>query len=122
ELAAGQYRLALQSLAGREDPPAVLTCSALHGRGGESVWEAVAGRHARLAATGGLAERRRRQDPPRPWAPGEDQLRQAVRNRPGVKEIRGDLERQVLDGITPAAVAARRILETFGSPPGGPPN
>jgi LAO/AO transport system kinase len=40
ELAAQQYRTALQPLAGRrEDAPPVLTCSALYGQGVEAVWE-----------------------------------------------------------------------------------
>src|SRR5439155_25541335 len=57
ELAAQQYQRALQQRAGRhEDMPAVLTCSALHGQGVDTVWEAVARRHARLAANGALSE------------------------------------------------------------------
>src|SRR5262245_35416005 len=42
ELAAQQYQTALQSLAGRQDDtPAVLTCSALEGRGVDAGWGAV---------------------------------------------------------------------------------
>src|SRR5262249_23937392 len=63
EFAAEQYRMALQSLAGRHaDPPAVLTCSALPGEGVGEVWAAVETRQRRLTATGELAERRRRQN------------------------------------------------------------
>src|SRR6516162_9289291 len=52
ELAAEQYRMALESLAGRQgDPPAVLTCSALTGEGVDAVWEAVERRHGRLQAS-----------------------------------------------------------------------
>src|SRR5262249_19341160 len=76
QLAAQQYRQALQSLAGRaDDAPAVLTCSALHGHGVEAVWDAVQRRHARRAAGGELAERRRRQNLGWLWALVEDQLR-----------------------------------------------
>src|SRR4051794_27754157 len=74
ELAARQYRTALESLAARaHDPPAVLTCSALRQQGVDAVWAAVERRHARLAARGGLAERRRRQDLRWLWALVEDQ-------------------------------------------------
>jgi len=119
ELAAQQYRDALQSLAGRADnPPAVLTCSALHGEGVDSVWEIIEQRQQRLKATGQLAERRRRQNLRWLWASVEDQLRQAVRTHPAVRMIRDDLERDVLAGTTPAAAAARRILEAFGIRPG----
>jgi LAO/AO transport system kinase len=121
ELAAQQYQMALHSLAGRqEDTPAVLTCSALQGQGVDAVWDAVARRHARRAASGALAERRRRQNLRWLWALVEDQLRQAVHNHPAVGMIREDLERRVLAGTTPAAAAARQILEAFGLRPSGP--
>jgi LAO/AO transport system kinase len=118
ELAARQYELALQALAGRpEDRPAVLTCSALHGVDVDTVWAAVERRHARLAAGGRLAERRRRQNLRWLCSLVEDQLRQSLQTHPEVRAIRGELEREVLAGTTPAAVAARRVLEAFGLQP-----
>jgi LAO/AO transport system kinase len=115
ELAARQYRDAFRSLAGREDDPrVVLTCSALHGQGIDAVWDAVEGRHARLAANGALLERRRQQNLRWLWAIVADQLQQAVRSDPAVRAIRDNLEHEVLAGTTPAAPAARRILEAFG--------
>lgn len=117
ELAAQQYRLALSSLARHDDPPAVLTCSALHQRGVDTVWDAIEKRHSRLAANGVLAERRRRQNLRWLWALVEDQLRQAVHTHPAVQEIRDHLEWEVLTGTTPAAIASRRILEAFGFRP-----
>jgi LAO/AO transport system kinase len=123
ELAARQYGLALQALAGRpEDRPAVLTCSALQGVGVDAVWAAVERRHARLESSGQLAERRRRQNLRWLWALVEDHLRQAIHTHPAVRAIRDDLERQVLTGTTPAAAAARRALEAFGLRPGDPPS
>jgi LAO/AO transport system kinase len=119
ELAARQYRMALQSLAGRqEDAPMVLTCSALDERGVDAVWAAVEHRHARRKASGELDERRRRQNLRWMWAMVEDQLQAALRADPAVVAIRDDLERAVLAGTTPAAAAARRILEAFGVRPG----
>jgi LAO/AO transport system kinase len=121
ELAAQQYRVALESLAGRrDDSPAVLTCSALNEQGVDAVWDAVARRHARLAASGGLADRRRRQNLRWLWGLVEDRLRQAVYTYPAVRAIREDLEREVLAGTTPSTSAARRILEAFGITPHGP--
>jgi LAO/AO transport system kinase len=115
ELAAGQYRQALQSLGGRhEAAPAVLTCSALHHEGVDTVWEAVERRHARLATSGELSARRRRQNLRWLWSLVEEQLRQAVQASPAVAAIRDELEREVLAGTLPAAAAARRILEAFG--------
>jgi LAO/AO transport system kinase len=122
ELAARQYQTALQSLAGRhDDMPAVLTCSALHQERVDVVWVAVERRHTRLAANGALAERRRRQNLRWLWALVEDQLRQAVHTHPAVRAIQEDLERQVRAGTTPAAAAARRILEAFATNPQSSP-
>jgi LAO/AO transport system kinase len=121
ELAAGQYRQALQSLSGRhEAAPEVLTCSALHQQGVDQVWDAIERRHARAAASGELADRRRRQNLSWLWALVEERLRQAVQAHQAVQAVREDLEREVLAGTTPAAAAARRILEAFGLPWGGP--
>jgi LAO/AO transport system kinase len=115
ELAAQQYRTALQSLAGRHDDlPTVLTCSALHQEGVDAVWDAIAGRCRRLSASGELAERRRRQNLRWLWALVEDRLRTAMQRHPAVMAIRDGLEREVLAGITPASIAARRVLEAFG--------
>ncbi len=116
ELAAQQYRLALQSLAGRsEDSPAVLTCSALQERRVDAVWDAIARRHARLGASGELQRRRQRQSLRWLWAVVEDQLMQAVHTHPAVGAIRDGLEQEVLAGSTSVTAAARRILEAFGS-------
>ncbi len=123
ELAAGQYRDALHSLAGRADnPPTVLTCSALHRQGIDAVWEIIERRQQRLKTTRELAERRRRQNLGWMWSLVEDQLRHAVRTHPAVQTVRGDLERDVLSGAIPAATAARRILEAFGIRPGNSPH
>jgi LAO/AO transport system kinase len=114
ELAAQQYRDALQSLAGRHDSaPVVLTCSALHQQGIEAVWAAIEERQQRLRATGELGDRRRRQNLRWMWATVEDQLRQAVHTHPAVQELRASLEREVLAGTVPVTAAARRILAAF---------
>jgi LAO/AO transport system kinase len=115
EMAAQQYQAALQSLAGRQDDlPTVLTCSALENQKVDVVWEAVENVYRQRKVSGELAERRRQQNLRWLWALVEDQLRRAVQHHPAVKAIRHDLEREVLSGATPAAVAARRILEAFG--------
>ena len=116
ELAARQYALALNSLAGRDhdEPPVVLTCSALHHQGIAEVWAAIAQRHARMKASGQLAARQRRQNLRWLWSIVEDRLRQAVHNHPDVQEIRDQLERDVLAGKIPPEFAARRILDAFG--------
>jgi LAO/AO transport system kinase len=83
-----------------------------------SVWSAL--RNSRRSApTRSRAERR--QNLRWFWALVEEQLRQAVHTHPAVRAIQDDLEREVLAGITPAAVAACRALEAFGLRPSGAP-
>jgi LAO/AO transport system kinase len=117
ELAAVQYNVALKSLSGRsdeDDAPVVLTCSALHHQGVDAVWDAIHQRQTRHAATGKLADRRRRQNLRWLWSLVEDRLRHAIYTHPAVQAIREPLERQVLTGAIPPEVAARQILEAFG--------
>ncbi len=115
ELAAGQYRRALELLSGRHGAEVpVLTCSALKHEGVEVVWEAVERRQARLRASGELAERRKRQNLAWLWSQVEEGLRQALHDHPAVAAVREELERQVLAGTMPVTAGARRILEAFG--------
>ena len=115
ELAARQYNMAIKSLMGTQQyPPQVLTCSALHNRGVDQVWEAIEQRYAELKATGELARRHRHQRVRWLWAIIEDRLQQAFRNHPDVGAMRGKLEAEVLAGTMPPEVAARRLLNAFG--------
>jgi LAO/AO transport system kinase len=78
------------------------------------VWEATQQRHARMKASGELANRQRRQNLRWLWSAVDDRLRQAVRTHPTVRAIRNDLEHQVLAGTLPPEAAARQILHAFG--------
>ncbi|MFO0878382.1 MAG: methylmalonyl Co-A mutase-associated GTPase MeaB [Gemmataceae bacterium] len=115
ELAAGQFRTALQTLAGRSgDLPAVLTCSAREGTGVADVWEAITDRHSTLEQRGTLTGRRAEQNRRWLWALVDDHLRQALAHHPGVQSLAPSLEGQVVAGTLPPAAAARRLLEAFG--------
>ena len=115
EVAARQYDMAIHSLLGaQQHPPRVLTCSALHNQRVDTVWDAIEQRYGEMKASGDLAERHRRQRVRWLWSIIEDRLRQAVRQHPGVRAIRDDLEAEVLAGKIPPEAAARRILDTFG--------
>lgn len=114
ELAAHQYNMAIQSILGKQkNPPRVLTCSALHDRGVDSVWEAIEQRYSSMESSGELAEKRRRQRVRWLWAIIEDRMKQALRQHPGVHAIRDDLEAEVLAGNLPPESAARKILDAF---------
>jgi LAO/AO transport system kinase len=123
ELAAQQDRNALRSITGRDEDhaPAVLTCSALLRRGVDTVWKEIERRRAARAAGGELIARRRQQNLRWLWGEVEDRLRQAIHTNESVRAVRADLEREVLGGTLPPAVAARRILEAFGIHPANPP-
>ena len=115
QVAAGQYKFALQSLVGQTgEMPAVLTCSSLERRDIDAVWKAIEGQHARLTKSGELAGRRRRQSLRWLWSIVEDRLRQSVHKHPAVTAIRARLEQEVLAGTVPPEVAARQIVEAFG--------
>jgi LAO/AO transport system kinase len=93
----------------------VLTCSALEDIGVETVWEHLVRHQEGLAASGELAARRRRQQVRWTWAMVRDRLLGALREHPAVREIVPELERQVLDGSLPPALAAERILRAFST-------
>lgn len=114
ELAAHQYEMAIKSiLEKQDDPPQVLTCSALQHERIDAVWDAIEQRVERMKASGGLAEKRRRQQVRWLWAIIEDRMKQALREHPRVRAIRDGLESEVLAGSLPPEAAARKILDAF---------
>ncbi|HTQ39212.1 MAG TPA: methylmalonyl Co-A mutase-associated GTPase MeaB, partial [Pirellulales bacterium] len=142
EMAAHQYALVLKSLAGHhtallpvaenraaipplplgegrgegdsDQPPDVLTCSALNNLGVDRVWTTVKQRYDRLKSAGQLHSRRCQQNLRWLWSTVDDRLQQAVRTHPGVHALRGELESKVLQGETTPEAAARQILAAFG--------
>ncbi|MCA9248894.1 MAG: methylmalonyl Co-A mutase-associated GTPase MeaB, partial [Planctomycetales bacterium] len=125
ELAARQYTSALESLAPRGDadePPQVLTCSALQHEGIDTVWDAIHTRYERQRRSGQAAARRGQQNLRWMWAIVEDRLRLALDSHVEVRRLRSDLEQQVVAGDLPAETAARRILDAFSADPHDHPN
>ena len=92
--------------------PEVGTCSAVTGEGVAAVWDVV-GRF--LAAVGEKGVSRRRAEQARAWMWSEvgETLLTELRKHPEVKRIVGGLEREVENGRTTPAAAARRMLESF---------
>ncbi|WP_182866555.1 methylmalonyl Co-A mutase-associated GTPase MeaB [Stieleria mannarensis] len=115
EVAAHQYEMAIHSILGKQDnPPRVLTCSALHHQRVDEVWQSIEDRYTAMKADGELVAKRRRQQVRWLWAIIEDRMKQALREHPGVRRIRDSLEADVLDGNLPPEAAASKILEAFG--------
>ncbi len=114
-LAARQYHNALDSLSGRQssETPAIMTCSALAKIGIDGVWDAVQSKCDARRKSGAFRRRRKEQNLRWLWAIVEDQLRQALHTHPGVQEICEDVENQVLAGVMPPAVGARRLMDVI---------
>ncbi len=112
--AAADYQHALRMLRSPTAnwTPEVKTCSAQAGEGVVEVWDVV-GRF--LAAVGDKGIARRRAEQARAWMWNEvgETLLLELRKHPEVKKIVGGLEREVENGRTTPAAAARRMLESF---------
>jgi LAO/AO transport system kinase len=109
---AGALRLVHKAGDDRAWLPPVLTCSALTGAGIEDVWARVLAHREHLGAEG-LARKRAEQDLEFTWALVRDELADRLRRSPGVRAIRDDVRREVLEGSLPATVAADRLLAAY---------
>lgn len=105
----------------------VLTCAGLTGDGLDEVWAKLVEHQDRMKASGEFDQRRRTQQVRWTWQLVRDGLEHALRAHPGVRSAVPALEQAVLAGELTPALAAREILETFGSgssaerPGGSPP-
>ncbi len=90
--------------------PKVATCSALSEEGLVEVWEMVQQHHGIITASGELAEIRKRQNGQWLWALLEEGLRERFLNNARVKSQLPRLMREVNDGATTPAAAARALL------------
>jgi LAO/AO transport system kinase len=102
--------------------PPVLTCSALHDLGLDTVWQQIERHRETLQESGRLAERRRQQQVDWTWAMVREQLLGRLVAHEGVRSVAAEVEQAVRDGELTATLAAERILDAFGigeSPGGG---
>jgi LAO/AO transport system kinase len=108
---AGALRLLRGDERARDIP--VLTCSARDNVRLDTVWRHLAGHHDRLAATGELEGRRRRQQVGWTWSMVRDRLLTELRENPAVRDLAPSLEAQVADGTLTPTQAADLILAAF---------
>ena len=92
--------------------PPVLTCSALEGRGIDTVWQRVI-RHREFMGKNGLHDKRAQQQLDFTWALVRDELDQRLRHDEDVAAVRAEIRDAVLAGEMPAATAADKILEAY---------
>jgi LAO/AO transport system kinase len=93
--------------------PPVVTCSALHEVGLESLWSQIELHRAKLLASGELDAKRRQQQVDWMWASVEDRLLSQLHRAPSVRRLVPRLEREVREGSLTATLAAQRILDAI---------
>ncbi|HUP73755.1 MAG TPA: methylmalonyl Co-A mutase-associated GTPase MeaB [Acidimicrobiales bacterium] len=116
-VAANEYSSALR-LVQPSSPtwsPPVVTCSALHEVGLDTLWAQIELHRSKLSASGELDDKRRQQQVDWMWASVEDRLLYRLRHAPGVKRLVPRLEREVRDGTLTATLAAQRVLDALES-------
>ncbi|MGE2834513.1 methylmalonyl Co-A mutase-associated GTPase MeaB [Mycobacterium sp. SMC-4] len=96
--------------------PPVLTMSALEGTGLAELWETVLRHRDVLTEAGEFEARRRAQNVEWTWSMVRDTVLDRVLSSPGVRAIRGDVERQVRDGTLTPALAAQHLLDAVEAP------
>lgn len=97
--------------------PPVVTMSALEGTGLAELWETVLRHRDVLSQAGEFDARRRTQQVEWTWSMVRDTVVDRVLTSPGVRLIRGDVERRVRDGELTPALAAQLILEAADQAP-----
>lgn len=113
--AAAEYRNALQLLHPRSPnwKVDVKCCSARDGVGIDEAWDTVLRHHEMLKSTGELVQRRAAQARDWLWSDVTDNLVEALRSDPQVREQLAELEAATSEGRMPPTVAARTLLEIF---------
>jgi LAO/AO transport system kinase len=96
--------------------PAVLTASALEGRGIAEVWTAVLEHRSRLERDGVLTQKRAQQDETWFWSLLREGLQAAFLSRPDVAALLATTRRELASREITATAAARRLLALLGEP------
>ncbi|MDR1387484.1 MAG: methylmalonyl Co-A mutase-associated GTPase MeaB [Propionibacteriaceae bacterium] len=93
--------------------PPVLTSSSYTGLGLDEIWQAILEHRSYLESSGGLERRRALQQRDWMWALIDDELIEAVRQTPQIRQSRQQLEEDVMAGSLSAVEASQTVLETF---------
>lgn len=95
--------------------PPVLTCSALHDIGLDTVWQQIERHQESMISSGELEARRKRQQVEWTWALVRDQLLGSLAEHPGVRAVVPEVEKAVAEGRLTPTLAAQRILDAFSA-------
>lgn len=115
ETAAVTYRQALHLMTPMSASwvPPVMTCSALHDRSLDAIWDQIVAHRERLEVSGELAAKRQGQDVRWMWSMVADRLMEQFRGTPSVEARVGELEAAVRAGRLAPTIAADRLLSAF---------
>jgi LAO/AO transport system kinase len=91
------------------------TCSALTGEGIDEIWQVIQDFRRKTMASGVLENRRRTQTLDWVYSMVEEHLRQSFFEHAGVKHIRADVERAVVEGHMPPTVAVQELIKKYES-------
>jgi LAO/AO transport system kinase len=91
------------------------TCSALTGEGIDEIWQVIEDFRRKTMASGVLENRRRTQTLDWVYSMVEEHLRQSFFEHAGVKRIRADVERAVIEGHMPPTVAVQELVKKYES-------
>ncbi len=89
------------------------TCSATKGDGIAQIWSVVEDFHKQTRESGVFDQRRRAQTLEWVYFMVEEHLRNSFFSHAGVEDIRGQIERAVVEGHLPPTVAAQKLIRKF---------
>ena len=98
--------------------PPVETCSALTGKGLQTIWQRIGDHRRALGATGEFEERRRAQRVRWMWSTIHDQMMQALDHDQAVRAVLERVEPAVAENRLPPRLAAARVLAAVRPAPG----
>jgi len=113
--AASAYRRALQIMHPRTESwnPPVLTCSALHNHGIDSVWEQIESCRTTLTETGEFAARRQEQQRQWMWSILEEAVMADVRQHADLSKTIPEVLNAIDQGTMSASSAAHQLLDLY---------
>ncbi len=89
------------------------TCSSIKGDGIDQVWAVIEDFRKQTTGSGVFDQRRRAQTLDWVYCMVEEHLRNSFFSHAGVEGIRGQVEREVVDGHMPPTVAAQKLIRKF---------
>lgn len=119
EMARKQYETALHFLAPSSPnwTPPVLTCSAIEMNGIDIIWGSVLDHHKKLALTGELQAKRKKQAVDWMWALVKEGLKERFFQNPEVNKLLPGILKEVESGKTASTLAAARLLFLLDNKP-----